>query len=344
MKWVIIADVLIAIVVALLVLASYIEREAGKIEREKLKDKSYNVIAKNTKSYDFDLNIKPQNCNDSEGLVDVVLITDSNYMEFTKVAIYSAIENKCPKSQYNFHIMTMELTPNDITELKKFETDDVKISVLEQEEIDLFYIRDTHVSKTALLKYYIPKVLNNLDKVLYIDTDVLVLQDLNKIFATDITDVYLAAVKDPSWFFENMHVVELDLDYRGFYFNSGVMLMNLDKMRKDNMIAKLEEYTNNHYRTYMDQDALNVLVKNDVKLLDVEANTMNFFFEHNDLKVLADFYERDWSSFEDVFSNATIIHFASNKKPLGALAKKDEFFYMLQKLWYKYYNRYNSKI
>ncbi len=338
MKWVIVADVMIAVVVFLLVLASYIERGAKKNEalKEIENQKSEEEIVE-LKSYDFDLKLKDENCDGVKGNVDVVLITDKRYVDFTRVAMKSAIETKCPDSRYNFHIMTMELNDADKEKLKEFESDEIKVSLLEQKEIDLFYIRGTHVSKTSLLKYYIPEVLGGLDKVLYIDADVLILHDLTKLFDTDVNDVYLAAVKDPSWFFENNHVVDLGLEKRGFYFNSGVMLMNLDKMRKDGLIEKLEEYTNNNYRTYMDQDALNVLVGESVKLLDVENNTMNFFFEHNSIKVLGEFYGRNWTDYEDVFSRAVILHFASSKKPMGTVVKKDEFFYMLQKLWYKYY-------
>jgi lipopolysaccharide biosynthesis glycosyltransferase len=231
----------------------------------------------------------------------------------------------------------MDLQDGDDKALKDLEDEDVKVTLLPQKEVDLFYIRDTHVSKTSLLKYYIADALPELDKVIYIDSDVLVLHDLNELYNTNIEDKYLAVVKDPSWFFENGHVLELNLSERGFYFNSGVMLMNLKKIRDDGLVKKLEDYTNNNFRTYMDQDALNVVVGNDVALLDVKYNTMNFFFEHNSIKTLADFYGKNWSSYEEVFAPSVVIHFASSKKPLGTIVPKTEFFYMLQKLWYKYY-------
>lgn len=328
MKWVIVADVLGAIVIGLLVWASMIDRELAREEEEK---------AAAVQNYDFDLRLAPQNCEGVSGVADIVLITDANYMDFTRVAINSAKQTKCPASQYNFHVMTLGVSEADEAALKALAGENVTVSVLPQEEVDLFYIRDTHVSKTSLLKYYIPKALPQLDKALYIDSDVLVLHDLNKIYNTDIDGKYLAVVKDPSWFFENMHVVELNLDARGFYFNSGVMLMNLKKFREDGLERKLEDYTNNNFRTYMDQDALNVVVGNDVVLLPFEANAMNFFFEHNELQTMGQFYGRNWQNYEDVFAPVTILHFASSKKPLGAVAPSTDFFRMLQRLWYRYY-------
>ena len=340
MKWVIVADIMIAIVVTLLVLASYIEKRAVKEAVNNIKNApvSENVPTyMMDKSYNFDLKLAEQNCDNVKGDVDVVLITDGNYMEFTRVAILSAKKTRCEGSNYNFYVMTMDLQEGDDEALKDLEEEGVKVTLLPQKEIDLFYIRDTHVSKTSLLKYYIADVLPELDKVLYIDSDVLVLHDLNELFNTDIEGKYLAVVKDPSWFFENKHVLELNLEERGFYFNSGVMLMNLKKIRNDGLVKKLEDYTNNHFRTYMDQDALNVEVGNDVVLLDVKYNTMNFFFEHNSLKTLADFYGKNWKNYEEVFAPAVILHFASSKKPLGTTVSEYEFFYMLQKLWHKFY-------
>lgn len=341
MKWVIVANIMIAIVVALLVMASYIERKA-KNEEIKIANNmgqgEFFEANSGVKNYDFDLELTKQNCDNVKGDVDIVLITDGNYMEFTRVAILSAKKTKCENSKYNFYVMTMDLQEGDDKALKELEDDDVKITLLPQKEIDLFYIRDTHVSKTSLLKYYIADVLPMLDKVVYIDSDVLVLHDLNELFNTDIEGKYLGAVKDPSWFFENGHVLELNLEKRGFYFNSGVMLMNLKKIRDDGLVKKLEEYTNNNFRTYMDQDALNVVVGDEVMLLDVKYNTMNFFFEHNSLKTLAEFYGKNWNNYEEVFAPSVILHFASSKKPLGPKVNKSEFFFMLQRLWYKYFN------
>lgn len=338
MKWVIVADVMAVLVVGLLLLASFIERNEEKQLLEKQAEVQLGHPQQQAaKSYDFDLQLTPQNCEGVSGTVNIVLITDANYMDFTRVAINSAKETKCSDSVYNFYVMTMDISAADETALKALANDKVSVTVLPQKEIDLFYIRDTHVSKTSLLKYYIGEALLNLDKVLFVDSDVLILHDLNTLYQTNIEGKYLAAVKDPSWFFESMHVLELNLEKRGFYFNAGVMLMNLKKIRDDNLLAKLEDYTNNNFRTYMDQDAFNVLVGDEVAVLPFKDNTMNFFFEHIDLPTMAAYYGENWKTYEDVFAPAVILHFASSKKPLGTTAEKTDFFYMLQKLWYKYY-------
>lgn len=333
--WVIVGVIFGIVVIGLWLAADIMDKKAASVATYEQDEQQY---AQQIPDYDIDLPLAPQNCEGVDGTVNLVLITDANYMDFTRVAINSAKQTKCPLSRYHFYVMTLDISQSDVSALKALEGENVAIDVLPQKEADLFYIRDTHVSKTSLLKYYIPDALPKLDKVLYLDSDILVLHDLNKLYKTDISGKYLAAVKDPSWFFENTHVLELNLEKRGFYFNSGVMLLNLKKFRQDNLLQKLEDYTNNNFRTYMDQDALNVVVGDDVVLMDFENNAMNFFFEHIDLATLAQFYNRHWQTYIDVFAPATIIHFASSKKPLGPAVPKTEFFYMLQKLWYKYYS------
>lgn len=346
MKWVIFADILGAVIIALLVWAAMIKKTADEYETAEAAAPAYSysslsndvtLSAVESTNYDFDLPLQPQECNNISGTVDMVLITDANYMDFTRVAINSAKQNKCPQSVYHIYVMTVDISDSDVEALKALAAADVSITILPQRETDLFYIRDTHVSKASLLKYYIAEALPNLEKVLYLDSDILVLRDLNALYQTDVQNVYLAAVKDPSWFFENTHVLELNLEERGFYFNSGVMLMNLAKFRADGLLQKLEDFTNNNFRTYMDQDALNVVVEKDVLELPFEANAMNFFFEHVDLPTLGHFYGREWKNYVDVFAPVTVLHFASSKKPLGAEASHDQFFRMLQRLWYKYY-------
>ncbi len=334
MKWVIVANILGIIVTGLLLCASFIEKNVER--RNQLAEQEAKKVAQQKKE-NFGYRVEPELCYGVEGDVNIVLITDANYMDFTRVAINSAKNTKCEGSKYNFYVMTLDVSEDDKEALKALEGKNVSVSVLEQKEVDLFYIRDTHVSKTSLLKYYIAQELKDLDKVLFVDSDIMVLHDLTKLYNTNIEGKYLAAVKDPSWFFENTHVVELNLNERGFYFNTGVMLMNLAKIREDNLLEKLEEYTNNNFRTYMDQDAYNVVVGNDVVLLDVEHNTMNFFFEHIDMKVLAEFYGREWKDYQDVFGNAVIVHFASSKKPLGTKVDEGHFFYKLQQMWYAFY-------
>ena len=82
-----------------------------------------------------------------------------------------------------------------------------------------------HVSSTDFFKFDLPDVLSDWDKVLYIDTDMIIQGDLSQLFNTDLGEAYIAAVKDMAGMALESHHNRLGL---GNYFNAGMMLMNLN--------------------------------------------------------------------------------------------------------------------
>ena len=94
------------------------------------------------------------------------------------------------------------------------------------------------------------------DKVLYIDTDAIVRKDISNVWKYDITDYYLAGVKDYGVFddntYERMHIT-------GQYVNSGFIVLNLKKIREDDIQRKWFELINTTKMHYPDQDALNAV-------------------------------------------------------------------------------------
>src|SRR3954463_494532 len=79
----------------------------------------------------------------------------------------------------------------------------------------------------------LPALLSDLDKVLYLDSDVIALGSVEPLFEVDISDSYLAAVTNPMHELWTDWPERIGLPDEPSYFNSGVMLMNLDLLRKD---------------------------------------------------------------------------------------------------------------
>ena len=129
----------------------------------------------------------------------------------------------------------------------------------------------------ALFRLLIPRVLSGLHKVLYFDADLLVNRDIRELWNTDISDYCIAAVHDIG--FE--HGIEYAIPIKSGdvkveqYFNSGVLLMNLDRIREKGDLAELcFEYLSRNSNTNLpDQDALNYVFRNDTLLLDPCWNT-----------------------------------------------------------------------
>lgn len=204
--------------------------------------------------------------------ISIVYICDEYYVMPTCVSIQSIYENK-KNSVYNIYIFGVELSDKSKKLIESLKLDDINIKLF---TLDNKYddINTTHVyvSKAALFKFDIPLILKDLDKVLYIDSDTVIMDDLAELYNTDLTDYYAGVVKDLT----SVHIFK-DNERVGTksYFNSGMMLLNLENLRMDNIPQKLLQYKlNTSSVKYMDQDCFNVVLASKLKFLSSEYNFM----------------------------------------------------------------------
>ncbi|HEV8116333.1 MAG TPA: glycosyltransferase, partial [Acidimicrobiales bacterium] len=116
--------------------------------------------------------------------------------------------------------------------------------------------------KGSWYRVFLPDLLPEVDRLLYLDVDLLVLDSLAPLRAVDLGDAYLAAVTNV---FEPAHLhrpAELGLAGPADYFNAGVLLMNLAALRRDGGAERLVDYGRRHAEqlAWRDQDALNVVL------------------------------------------------------------------------------------
>lgn len=193
---------------------------------------------------------------------------------------------KCPIHAY---CLTMDLT--DVNEkfipisekqrafLEKILTDANKESSLKLLDLsDLF--RKEMINSVNLQNHFTPYSMLRLfadllpeipDKIIYLDTDTVINNDLRKLYDIDIKDYELGAVTDiynwasPSRWFKK------------FYFNAGVLLLNMKKIKETGMFVKTRYLCLNKKMMYMDQDALNNSAKL-VKKLPVIFNSKDKYY------------------------------------------------------------------
>lgn len=207
---------------------------------------------------------------------NIVYITDENYAMPTVVSIISLIANNSFGNLYKVYVLEngiSEYTKKIIESLGDLNITCHVISVMRGKYKRLAencLTEGIHVSDTALYKFDIANILKSLDIVLYLDSDVIINKDISKIFETDLSDNYLAAVDEMG------DVVDTDgkstlasriglTDVQ--YFNSGVMLLNLKQIRCEDVSQKLIEYRVTYPNYFMDQDAFNgVMYRRRVKL------------------------------------------------------------------------------
>ena len=273
--------------------------------------------------------------------VNIAYMVDNNYVPYMITSMHSAIKNKNKESVYNFYIIAENFSSENIEKIKKIKENNVNIEIIpaRQKTLDYSHLGRFASFKIAMQKIFIPDYLEDVDKVLYLDADTLVQKDLNKIYSTNMGGAYIGATKDGLMYQFPEHITEIGLDWRKFYFNSGVMLLNLKDMRKDAIIEKSITYFNTHYEVFGDQDILNVVVNDKVIPISYRYNCNSTFFEEKDAEFLSNFYnEKVYQTSRENYDNAVILHFAGHKPWTEWYTHS-----YLKPLWFEYYKEASSK-
>ena len=273
--------------------------------------------------------------------INIAYMVDNNYVPYMITSMHSAIKNKNKESVYNFYIIAENFSSENIEKIKKIKENNVNIEIIpaRQKTLDYSHLGRFASFKIAMQKIFIPDYLGDVDKVLYLDADTLIQKDLNKIYSTNMGGAYIGATKDGLMYQFPEHITEIGLDWRKFYFNSGVMLLNLKDMRKDAIIEKSITYFNTHYEVFGDQDILNVVVNDKVIPISYRYNCNSTFFEEKDAEFLSNFYnEKVYQTSRENYDNAVILHFAGHKPWTEWYTHS-----YLKPLWFEYYKEASSK-
>lgn len=137
---------------------------------------------------------------------------------------------------------------------------------------------DPRYTEAASFRLLLPEILPEYDSIAYIDCDVIVRQDIGKLFCeTDLGDNYLGVVFEAPIEDQAVRFRALGCDPR-CYFNSGFLLMNLKQMRAESVSEKLLEACRVPYLEFPDQDALNQVCQGRVLPLSPIHNGIRTFF------------------------------------------------------------------
>ncbi len=253
--------------------------------------------------------------------IPIVYITDNNYTMPTVVSITSLLKNRKQTTNYKIYVIGANLEAEN---KQKINSLDIEFLDLDNRYENL-NLSHPWASKTTLFKYDIAEFFNNYDKILYLDSDTIVTGDLSAFFNTDIENCYAGVVKDcVGEIIFNYHK-KLNLKN---YFNAGIMLLNIKKMREENLKEKLNNNLNLNADGCFEQDAFNVVFGDYVKYLHPDYNFMTSNF-----KLLQSTVRKFYNTNA---INPLIVHY-THFKPW----EFDNIKY--SKLWKKYYNMSSYK-
>ena len=266
-------------------------------------------------------------------------VTDS-YIPFCGIALESMIDNNpnlnicvyiiCPDlSTSNKFKMEHVFAKSENTNLIFLSLTPSMQSIIQKTGQALNKTHNTSFILRLLIEDLLPKDIN---KVLYIDADTIVANNLDELENYSFrNDIGAAVVKDAVR--ENDYS-RLNLDKnKHIYFNSGVMLINLDFWRKHHVGMKcLNMIIENPASSFMpDQDALNIVLEGKVDYLHPRCNCLTLF-SMRDEYLKNRVFKEDFNKVKEASSNPTIIHYVFVNKPWfkgGYLPKRE--------IWNKYH-------
>ncbi|MEQ1438036.1 glycosyltransferase family 8 protein [Fontimonas sp. SYSU GA230001] len=140
------------------------------------------------------------------------------------------------------------------------------------------------ISRVMWFRVFLPELLPDVPRVLYLDCDTIVVRDLRPLFALDLEGACLGAVSNVFEPHMAQHARTLGLEDPRAYFNSGVLLLDLDAWRRADVAHRVLELARDPARrlVWPDQDALNIALAGRWKALHPRWNCQNslYFFRH----------------------------------------------------------------
>lgn len=256
--------------------------------------------------------------------VPIAISCSDEYVKYLSVLLQSIIDYSDESNNYDILILNKGIGERNQTLIKKqCESNNISvrfISTTEYIEGGNFYTKGLSIE--AYFRMFLTDIMYNYDKTIYLDVDTHTLIDVAELFNIDIGQNYIAAAVDvnivASYVAENHwkpyidDVLKLDNPYE--YVQSGVMLLNLKKLREDFSLEYLIEVSTSYDWRLYDQDVLNYLCKNNIYFLPPEYNVINI--QEGRLQNIQKYAPENLKNeFFTAYDNPKIVHFVGKKKP-----------------------------
>ena len=249
--------------------------------------------------------------------MNIVFATSNLYSNLALITIKSLLMNNTESNEINIFYIGNKISEENKNNIVQLVCEyDRHIEFVEMPEnmcpIEGLLRKDAVVYSYCYLQEILPK---NIEKVLLIESDVIVRGNIEELYSFDVTDYYLAASDDMQ---SKWYKKKLGIKAEQPYFNSGIMLINLKKWREDNVTKKITDMISygKHKFFYEVQDELNALFAGKVRIFSPKYNCTTAFFVFDYKNMLQ--YRRPTTcctekEFNDSKNDPVIVHFTTNQ-------------------------------
>lgn len=215
--------------------------------------------------------------------IPIVFATDKNYIFYTCITITSLAKNAGPDTEYEIYILVSEEFPKESLfdrAGKKYDNLSIKIIRVRDEVFRNVIIHNGYITKATFYRLILDSLID-VDKCIYLDSDIIVTEDLTSLFLTDMEENYIAGCRDIWMDIISEEDVEkwrkrINLPSMDEYINAGVLVMNLRKIREDGLEQKFVQHMNYDY-LHEDQDIINAVCYGRIKRLPSKWNIFTKF-------------------------------------------------------------------
>ncbi len=281
-----------------------------------------------------DYYIEPINKENNANVI--VFAPDNNYCKYFSVALYSLIVNSSASEQYDLIVLSSDISIRNKNLLLQMLPSNFSLRFFNIDEfindkfIDINLKPKNNWSKSMYYRIFIPFIMYKYKKVLYCDSDICFNNNLTELFNINCEGKQLLAVIDtvtPILYRKKdrikymKHV--LNLSNCENYFNSGVLMFNLEKIEIEKYLSRVfDAFKLGDLLLYPDQDILNMIFENHTKFISSKWNYMygECAFNPGFVNMISGEYQKD---FLVARQKLCIVHYTSPKKPW--ISPKEEF-------------------
>lgn len=249
-------------------------------------------------------------------MMHIALCMDNLYVPYCATVMASVIENN-QAEEITFHLLSCDFSDKNKFCIREWIQPKVGITVrfydVSPQVFNEFPIGEAYLNIGAYFRLYLAECLKDIDKVLYLDCDLVNVQPLHELWNTDISGYAVAGVRDRINDYVRVYN-RLGYPMSEGYINSGVILINLKRWREDaffqkawNVACCMPRQLKNH-----DQDIINLLYHGQILMLNFKYNLLEHYLYTEDKLYISKQY---YPEIERAIKQPVIIHYCMPFKP-----------------------------
>ena len=242
--------------------------------------------------------------------MNILMSVNKAFFEPAKVMLQSLFQHNTWEKIF-VYLLHNELDECQIREVKRMackaenELHEIRVNDDELEDVPV-----VNLSKETYYRLFAVRLLpRSVERILYLDVDILVIGSLKKLYLTDIGDYYFAGARDTS---NGMNKCNERLEIPNVYnyINAGVLLMNMTLLRENLDLKKTLDLVRVCPMPYNDQDLINKLFYDKIKVV---SNQFNHEARYHSIE---DILSYPWEYFRSVKrKKVKLTHYMGKSKP-----------------------------